>query len=547
MWGSDGGVSKRMSGFLLSLVSPVLHKMVCGAFKESASRRLTLGETEERAFVTVVGLACGVASMEVRHVMDAVELAKVADRLQMSEVAEELSGTICRELSVEECAEVLGASGACGLAEVEARCRRLALERFEEVAKTASFMELGEEVVGGLVDEDELVAGSEEAVLEAVVRWMKGGAGGLRGESVLRKVRYPLMGDEYLCGGARRVLEESEVLGELVSEAVEVKRAARERPGKVELGALASRALVARRGRGVAWGRYVGGGERRLDGHRREASALAECMGRVCSGAWDGSIRIWSRSTLAVERVLEAEGGGSVWCLTCWEGHLISGHGDGRLRAWDVASGRCELTLEGHEGAIRAVTVCMGRLVSGSQDGMVKVWRAGEGMLLECERTLRGHTDSVWCLAVWEGKVVSGSQDTTGRVWDVSSGAEEATLEGHTGSVEALAFAGERLVSVCWDGTMGIWAAGTWELLRTVQAYPAASNQYICSMAVSGSKLVTGSSNGGDGKCEVRVWGLESLECEHTLRQPDMVWCLLGMSGEVWGGVDREVVVWGRE
>ena len=112
-----------MSGFLLSLVSPVLHKMVCGAFKEGASRRLTLGETEERAFVTVVGLACGVASMEVRHVMDAVELAKVADRLQMSEVAEELSGTICRELSVEECAEVLGASGACGLVEVDVQRR----------------------------------------------------------------------------------------------------------------------------------------------------------------------------------------------------------------------------------------------------------------------------------------------------------------------------------------------------------------------------------------------------------------------------------------
>ena len=94
---SDGGISTRMSGFLLSLVSPVLHKMVCGAFKECASslRRLTLGEMEERAFVRVVGLACGVARMEVRHVMEAVELAKVADRLQMSEVAEELSGTIC--------------------------------------------------------------------------------------------------------------------------------------------------------------------------------------------------------------------------------------------------------------------------------------------------------------------------------------------------------------------------------------------------------------------------------------------------------------------
>ena len=92
-----------------------------------------------------------------------------------------------------------------------------------------------------------------------------------------------------------------------------MKRAGRERAGKVELGGLGSRALVARRGRGVAWGRYEGGGERRLDGHRDDVNALAECMGRVCSGSGDGSIRIWSRSTLAVERVLETEGGSGVY------------------------------------------------------------------------------------------------------------------------------------------------------------------------------------------------------------------------------------------
>ena len=47
---------------------------------------------------------------------------------------------------------------------------------------------------------------------------------------------------------------------------------------------------------------------------------------------------------------------------------------------------------------------------------------------------------------------------------------------------------------------------------------------------------------------EVRVWDVESLECEHTLRLPAgaNVWCLLGMRGEVWGGVGEEVVVWGR-
>ncbi len=48
--------------------------------------------------------------------------------------------------------------------------------------------------------------------------------------------------------------------------------------------------------------------------------------------------------------------------------------------------------------------------------------------------------------------------------------------------------------------------------------------------------------------CEVRVWDLGTLECEHTLPQPAgaRVWCLAAGGGAVWGRVGREVVVWGR-
>ena len=47
---------------------------------------------------------------------------------------------------------------------------------------------------------------------------------------------------------------------------------------------------------------------------------------------------------------------------------------------------------------------------------------------------------------------------------------------------------------------------------------------------------------------EVRVWDLGTLECEHTLPQPaeEEVNCLAAGCGAVWGGVGREVVVWGR-
>ena len=73
------------------------------------------------------------------------------------------------------------------------------------------------------------------------------------------------------------------------------------------------------------------------------------------------------------------------------------------------------------------------------------------------------------------------------------------------------------------------------------------------SIAVSGPTLVGGSCSlpkdySRTEEYEVRVWDLEILEPLHTLRQPagDFVYALASYGGEVWGGVGKSVVVWGR-
>ena len=47
---------------------------------------------------------------------------------------------------------------------------------------------------------------------------------------------------------------------------------------------------------------------------------------------------------------------------------------------------------------------------------------------------------------------------------------------------------------------------------------------------------------------EVRVWGLEALDLQHTLKQPAGVdaRALLVVKGGVWAGVGGDVVVWRR-
>ena len=147
--------------------------------------------------------------------------------------------------------------------------------------------------------------------------------------------------------------------------------------------------------------------------------------------------------------------------------------------------------------------------------------------------------------------MASGSVDQTIRVWDVGAGTLEQTLAGHEGPVVALVACGQRLISSSMDQTVKVWSMATWACVQTVQAYAAGSAQYIRSLAVSGPTLVGGSYSSPHWRTEeyeVRVWDLETLEPLHTLRQPagDFVYALASYGREVWGGVGKSVVVWGR-
>ena len=155
----------------------------------------------------------------------------------------------------------------------------------------------------------------------------------------------------------------------------------------------------------------------------------------------------------------------------------------------------------------------------------------------------------LWSLAGWRDKVAIGLENGSIRVWDAGTGAHDATLAGHADGVGALAVHGGRLFSASRDGTIREWAlGGTWAALRAVVAHERSAGLRLG----SGPQLVSGSfASGVDGGSQggVRVWSLEALDLQHTLRQPARAYvnALAAVDGEVWGGVGREVVVWGRE
>jgi len=249
---------------------------------------------------------------------------------------------------------------------------------------------------------------------------------------------------------------------------------------------------------------------RTLSGHGGLVSALAVTGdGRVVSGSYDGTVKVWDLNSGQEERTLSGHGGGVSALAVTGDGRVVSGSDDRTVKVWDLNSGQEERTLSGHGGGVMALALTGdGRVVSGSEDRTVKVWDLASG---QEERTLSGHGDYVSALAMTgDGRVVSGSYDGTVKVWDLNSGQEERTLSGHGGWVWALALTGDgRVVSGSEDRTVKVWDLNSGQEERTLSGH----GGWLNALAVSGDgRVVTGSFDD-----TVKVWDLNSGSCLATV------------------------------
>lgn len=116
---------------------------------------------------------------------------------------------------------------------------------------------------------------------------------------------------------------------------------------------------------------------------------------------------------------------GFVFAISSWNTGecVVTGCGDGAVRAWDRASGECRFYREGHAGAVTALAIYEGKcgalLFSGSSDQTIKVWDIASGFI--CKRTLRKHRTDIVLLTVLGDRLYSGSSDGVVHLWCAES------------------------------------------------------------------------------------------------------------------------------
>ena len=249
-----------------------------------------------------------------------------------------------------------------------------------------------------------------------------------------------------------------------------------------------------------------------LVGHEDGVYALVLLpKGRLASGGYEGSVRVWDLTTGECEHTLLGHTQIVTSLALLLGGQLASCRFDRSVRVWDLTTGACTAVLA-HESAVYSLAALpLGGVAAGCHDGAIALWGGGgarEGTLgdgagfglvaslsllpdsrlaagygygdhsvrvwdvqrRQCDAVLKGHTDIVLSLAVLpDGRLLSGSADRIIRVWDEGAlsvrgggtGKSATVLEGHTGSVNTLAVLPNGSVASggggYQDGTVRFW------------------------------------------------------------------------------------------
>ncbi|NWQ61792.1 FBW10 protein, partial [Neopipo cinnamomea] len=192
-----------------------------------------------------------------------------------------------------------------------------------------------------------------------------------------------------------------------------------------------------------------------LSGHAGSTTALhlSEENGLLLTAGSDLSIRCWNIHSGACVKTFNGHYG-TITCLDLHKEQLVSGAGDGMVKVWSLKSGKCLNTLM-HNSAVWAVKMDGTHVVSGCEQGLVKVWCADTGALI---KTLEKHQGPVSCLSFDQWHLLTGGSDGFVLGWSMLGNLRKCLMAFfHPKEVLSVEFLYLRVISGCADGKIRVF------------------------------------------------------------------------------------------
>jgi WD40 repeat protein len=273
---------------------------------------------------------------------------------------------------------------------------------------------------------------------------------------------------------------------------------------------------------------------RTLEGHDRMVTSVAITPdGKLAvSGSYGKTLKVWNLHTGACVKTLEGGGYGDPI-------HAVALASDGKIavsaggyhdampdeepcdytvKVWNLRTGKCLKTLEGHNDVVNAVALTSDSkiAVSASSDKTLKVWDLHMGA---CLKTLEGHSKEVTSVAITPNDklVVSASDDKTLKILSLRTGECIKTLEGHGKSVNAVVLTPDNKIAVSAsdDKTLKVWDLRTGNCLKTFEGH---SDPVKAVALISDGKIAVSVS-----ETTLKFWNLHKDACLKTERHSKSV------------------------
>ncbi|KFW78648.1 F-box/WD repeat-containing protein 10, partial [Manacus vitellinus] len=226
-----------------------------------------------------------------------------------------------------------------------------------------------------------------------------------------------------------------------------------------------------------------------LYGHAGSTRALhlSEEKGLLLTADLDLSIRCWNIHSGACLKSFNGHYG-TITCLDLHKEQFVSGAGDGMVKVWSLKSGKCLNTLM-HNSAVWAVKMDGTHVVSGCEQGLVKVWCADTGALI---KTLEKHQGPVSCLSFDQWHLLTGGSDGFVLGWSMLGNLRKRLMAFfHPKAVLSLEFLYLRVISGCADGKIRVFNFLTGTCLNVLVV--SSSGDPLSSLHVAENRMVINS------------------------------------------------------